>query len=369
MKINKVSMAILILLLIISIPLTSAAHSGRTDGNGGHRDNKNKSGLGSYHYHCGGYPAHLHTNGVCPYSSSGSTSTKTYSAPKEVYSTKVNAVNVPTTINAGENVQLKGEVYPTNAQDKTIEWKSNAPEIVTVSSSGNLQAVGVGTATVTATTSRGTSTDFTITVTEIFAESITIKTKPTDILLGETKVLSVAFIPDTTTNKTIKWSSSNDNIVSVNNDGKITAKALGTATITAGHGELTDNFNIKVLPIEAESINIIFPNNDEKNDDTDEHYRLAKGKQINLEAVVLPENTTDKTVTWSVNDESIAEIDEHGTLTANGTGTVIVKAAANGINEEIEIEVYSQTAAAAAGGAGIAVIAGGTYYFVRKRRM
>jgi len=46
------------------------AHSGRTDGSGGHRDNKNKSGLGSYHYHCGGYPPHLHNNGVCPYDTS-----------------------------------------------------------------------------------------------------------------------------------------------------------------------------------------------------------------------------------------------------------------------------------------------------------
>lgn len=43
------------------------AHSGRTDSRGGHRDNKNASGLGSYHYHCGGYPAHLHNNGICPY--------------------------------------------------------------------------------------------------------------------------------------------------------------------------------------------------------------------------------------------------------------------------------------------------------------
>ncbi len=47
--------------------IVAEAHSGRTDSNGGHRDNKNKSGLGSYHYHCGGYPAHLHTNGICPY--------------------------------------------------------------------------------------------------------------------------------------------------------------------------------------------------------------------------------------------------------------------------------------------------------------
>ena len=48
--------------------ITAEAHSGRTDSRGGHRDNKNKSGLGSYHYHCGGHPAHLHPNGVCPYS-------------------------------------------------------------------------------------------------------------------------------------------------------------------------------------------------------------------------------------------------------------------------------------------------------------
>lgn len=52
---------------------TVEAHSGRTDSNGGHKDNKNKSGLGSYHYHCGGHPAHLHENGVCPYSSPAST--------------------------------------------------------------------------------------------------------------------------------------------------------------------------------------------------------------------------------------------------------------------------------------------------------
>jgi len=52
------------------------AHSGRTDSSGGHKDNKNKSGLGSYHYHCGGYPAHLHKDGKCPYSSSSTTSSK-----------------------------------------------------------------------------------------------------------------------------------------------------------------------------------------------------------------------------------------------------------------------------------------------------
>lgn len=50
------------------------AHGGRTDSSGGHKDNKNVSGLGSYHYHCGGNPAHLHDGGVCPYSSSSQSS-------------------------------------------------------------------------------------------------------------------------------------------------------------------------------------------------------------------------------------------------------------------------------------------------------
>ena len=57
---------ILFIILIISIPIYSQAHPGKTDSNGGHHDYKNKSGLGSYHYHHG-YSAHLHENGTCPY--------------------------------------------------------------------------------------------------------------------------------------------------------------------------------------------------------------------------------------------------------------------------------------------------------------
>ena len=55
-----------ILLFSVSI----YAHPGRTDAYGGHKDKNNVSGLGPYHYHCGGYPAHLHANGICPYATS-----------------------------------------------------------------------------------------------------------------------------------------------------------------------------------------------------------------------------------------------------------------------------------------------------------
>lgn len=69
----------LLLIIALACIFNAFAHSGRTDGSGGHRDNQNKSGLGSYHYHCGGYPAHLHTNGVCPYKSGGNSSSNSSS--------------------------------------------------------------------------------------------------------------------------------------------------------------------------------------------------------------------------------------------------------------------------------------------------
>lgn len=75
---NRIASVSAALLLCIGT-LCCSAHSGRTDSSGGHRDNKNKSGLGSYHYHHG-YPAHLHPGGVCPYSSSNTSTSSSSSA-------------------------------------------------------------------------------------------------------------------------------------------------------------------------------------------------------------------------------------------------------------------------------------------------
>lgn len=109
-KFKQLTSVILALTLSLTA-VTSFAHSGRTDASGGHRDNKNASGLGSYHYHCGGYPAHLHNNGVCPYqtrSTSKTTTTvktpattKTYTPPSPkivstYFKTFINGYEIPT---------------------------------------------------------------------------------------------------------------------------------------------------------------------------------------------------------------------------------------------------------------------------------
>lgn len=148
------------------------AHSGRTDSNGGHKDNKNKSGLGSYHYHCGGYPAHLHPNGVCPYTSTPNTnknnnSNSSYNNSSSSSSSN-NKTQIPTstTINAesikiNENVielkledsqQLTTNILPANTTDKKVTWKSSDDSIITVSETGKITALKSGKAKITVST-------------------------------------------------------------------------------------------------------------------------------------------------------------------------------------------------------------------------
>ena len=368
---KRVFSIITICLMILSLSLSAFAHGGRTDSSGGHKDNRNKSGLGGYHYHCGGYPAHLHTNGVCPYRGGGSSSSSSSysSTPKTVYATSITAKNVPTKINAGEITKLEASVYPSNAEDKTISWESSDTSVLTVSSTGSLTAVGVGTATITAKTSRGTSKKFTITVNEVMAESISIANNDTEIFIEDTQYLDCEFSPENTTDKTIVWTTSDESIISVSSDGEITANKLGTATITATHKELTDSIEIEVKPIDAESIEIILPDETETNDDG--IPKVNKGSEIQLKAEVLPENTTYKDIEWSVSDETIATIVENGVLTATATGTITITATAkSGVTEEIEIEVYSNAGDTATGILGLAVIGGGgaTWYYRRKKK-
>lgn len=174
----KIISILLIALSIISIGVNAYGHSGRTDSSGGHKDNKNKSGLGSYHYHCGGHPAHLHTNGVCPYSSSSlssksSTSSSSTSSTKEtstvlttivVTDIKINE-NV-TSMKEGESQKLTATITPNDANDKNITWKSSDESIATVSTTGEVVAKKYGTVDIMATSSNGKTSTIKINVKE-----------------------------------------------------------------------------------------------------------------------------------------------------------------------------------------------------------
>ena len=181
--IKKILSVFIIIIGILSIQISVYSHSGRTDANGGHRDNKNKSGLGSYHYHCGGHPAHLHPNGVCPYSSSGKSSTSASSSgsgSSSSSSATKTTTSIPTSIavreiqidkkvenmEVGDNEKLTAIITPSNATDKNITWKSSDESIATIDSTGEVIAKKSGTVDITATTSNGKSNTITINIKE-----------------------------------------------------------------------------------------------------------------------------------------------------------------------------------------------------------
>ena len=211
--IEKIVSALIIILSILSIQISVYSHSGRTDANGGHKDNQNKSGLGSYHYHCGGHPAHLHPNGVCPYSSSSKSSTSssgsgsasssssstTSGSSSSSSSNSKTRTSVPSTIavteiqieekiedmEIGENEKLTATITPSNATDKNVTWKSSDESIATVDSTGEVTAKKSGVVTITATTSNGKSSTITINVREpVKLES----SYTTNTLVGKTNI-------------------------------------------------------------------------------------------------------------------------------------------------------------------------------------
>lgn len=169
MRKNKVKLIsiLLIALSVISIGVNAYGHSGKTDSSGGHKDNKNKSGLGSYHYHCGGHPAHLHTNGVCPYSSNSSSSKsstsstsesstkETSTVPSAIVATDIRINEHITSMKEGDSQKLTVTITPENVTDKNITWQSNNENIATISSNGEIIAKKSGTVEITASTSNG----------------------------------------------------------------------------------------------------------------------------------------------------------------------------------------------------------------------
>jgi len=148
MKLKRIISVLLSLLLSLSIACSATAHSGRTDSSGGHRDNKNKSGLGSYHYHHG-YGAHLHPGGVCPYSSGattpasgGTTTVATDNSNYFIYSdivATINEVKIPS-LNYDNATYIKADDLAYYSFDVVFD---SSAKTLTISRNSSKQVQGV----------------------------------------------------------------------------------------------------------------------------------------------------------------------------------------------------------------------------------
>ena len=152
---------------------------------------------------------------------------------------KVTGVSLDKTnlnLNVGVEATLTPTITPDNATDKSVEWKSDDTGVATVNENGKVTAVGLGTTTITVTTTDGDFKDIcTVTVTEpptVSVTSVTLDKTSLTLDVGGSSTLTATVKPDDATNKAVTWSSSNENVATVNN-GVVTAVGAGTATVTA----------------------------------------------------------------------------------------------------------------------------------------
>lgn len=235
------------------------------------------------------------------------------------------------TINKGETTTLSVEVTPANAEeDKTVTWSSDHPEIASVNAStGVVTGNANGTAIITGTLKNGKTVTANITV-HVPVSSVTLNQNTLNLNKGDTYNGLVATInPSDSTIKTIAWSTSDAAVASVDTStGVITAVADGTAIITATIEGKSATVTVTVTTA-VTSVSI----------DQGATKAMVKGDTDTLIATVLPNDATDKTVSWSSDKPSVVTVDNHGNISAVGGGTATITAKAGTKTASITISV------------------------------
>ena len=226
------------------------------------------------------------------------------------------------TLDVNDTEKLTATVNPNDATNKTVTWKSDKPEIVEVDSNGNVTAKAAGTATITATAD-GKSASCKVTVNgqpaTVPVQSVELNQTTLELIAGKEATLTATVKPDDATNKTVTWSSNNETVATVDNNGKVTAKAAGEAIITAKVGDKQATCNVKVTAadVAVESVTL-----------NQSSLELVAGKEATLTATVKPDNATNRTVAWESNATNVATVDNNGKVTAKAEGTAIITAKA-----------------------------------------
>lgn len=155
---------------------------------------------------------------------------------------------------------------------------------------------------------------------KIGVTSVTLDKTDLTLDVNDTEKLTVTVNPNDATNKTVTWKSDKPEIVEVDSNGNVTAKAAGTATITATVDGKSVSCKVTVngqttVPVASVELN-------------QTTLELIAGKEATLTATVKPDNATNRTVAWESNATNVATVDNSGKVTAvsEGTATITAKA-------------------------------------------
>lgn len=224
----------------------------------------------------------------------------------------------------GDTIELEASVVPDDATNTNVSWSSNAPDIAYVNNKGEVKGIRGGVAVITCTSEDGGYTDFCIVTVEELVTDIKLNTDEYRLGVGRTFRLTATISGNNATNKQVEWSSSDPDIVSVDANGRIKGKKLGTATITC---TAADGSGAEAI-CRVEVVNLV-------SDITlnESYVTLIQGKSVALKATISPKNATYKTPIWSSSDTSIAIVNKKGVVTGLAPGNCIITAKADDSSE------------------------------------
>lgn len=230
----------------------------------------------------------------------------------------------------GVKKTLKATVLPTTVLNRSVTWASENTSIATVSASGVVTGVGNGTTNITCTSADGEKSARCTVVVTPTVEKLFIDKETLSMKLYETTSLKTSVWPESLPDKSVKWSSSKQSVVSIEDNGKMMALNYGQATITA---TLNVDPSVKVsclvtVDVPAESLAL-------------EHteLRMLRGDTQKLRFAFTPSNVIDKSVTWSSSNEAVATVDVSGKVTAVNAGNATITCTSVNGNKSATCEV------------------------------
>ena len=246
---------------------------------------------------------------------------------KEIEAVSVNVNQAELSLKVGASYSIVPEVLPSNTTNKAVAYKSADEKIATVTADGKVTAVAIGETTITVTAASGVYNTVKVVVSasggssEI--ETISLSLKSVTLSPGGSVQLYQSYSPSDANASELIWTSSNPGVASVDN-GLIIAISPGTTTITVSNGDGVESSCVVDVSSSAVTVQNISIN------PSSVSLKVNGAAQLTVE--FYPGNATNKTVTWSSSNRSVATVDSNGLVTAKGTGNAIIYAkSSNGI--------------------------------------
>ena len=252
------------------------------------------------------------------------------------------------TMTVGDSDVLNATVCPTNATKKSVCWRSDNTNVVTVNEiSGLIRAQNPGTATVYATACDGSGVEGCCAITvnaPIMVECIGVCPETLELKVGESAKLYAEAFPENAKNKMIRWTSVDSSIAEVDSaTGCVTAKSAGTTYICANAQDGSGVSGCCEVMVDAHI------DDNDGSDDTEvpiQSIAISPGNKImyvntveTINAVIFPINATNKSVLWSSSDSDTVSIDSEGRLWAKKEGSVTLTAKSVSGNNEANCTV------------------------------